>query len=174
VSELLDGDIVLVHARWWLRWLCAYDHAAIVWRRPIIPDEWDCYTVEAGMTGVRSWRMGNWGRGYTVVRPFTPSNERGRSLGYQAANAALRMQGTVYGWMRFARVIIRMVRRRLARFLPKKMVAAQVGVVCSELVALSWQLVGVELCPGVRTPSPDDLFDAVSGRRAEVVGEYAA
>jgi len=161
---LQDGDIALIRARWWLRWLCTYDHAAIVWRRQRAPDVWDYYTVEAGMTGVRSWVMGNWGRDITVIRPITPDNERGRSLGYQAANEALRLQGLVYAWGHLARVIGQLLRRKLLRI--------QTGVVCSEFAALAWRLVGVDLCPGVREPSPDDLHLAVEARRATVVANY--
>lgn len=36
-SGYRDGDIVLVRARWWLRPFCRYDHAAILWRYPVVP-----------------------------------------------------------------------------------------------------------------------------------------
>ena len=158
MSELWDGDIVLVSARKWTRPLMQYDHAGIIWRYRD-----DLYCVEAGASGVRSWPMAHWGRGYTVIRPIVAcakGDDRDRRLGEAVAATALRMQGWPYSWRHLARVVWRILGARIR---------AQEAVVCSELTCGAWRLNGVELCPGVLVPSPDDIWKAVAARRATVV-----
>ena len=158
-----DGDIVLVKARRWLRWLCTYDHAGIVWS---YDGAWHC--CEAGFSGVRSWPMGHWGRGYIIIRPIVAASHGSPwpcELGILVAADALAMQGEHYDLLHLVRAIWRIVKRKFRR----PGIAAQAGVVCSELACNVWRGRGVDLCPGVAVPTPDDLADAVMGRRAVLI-----
>jgi len=149
-----DGDVVLVKARPWVRWLTGarYDHAGMVWW---LRGRW--YTVEAGLSGVRDWTGPHWGRYFEVFRPEWTQQVDGEC----AVDAALSRLGERYSFRNLIAVIWKMLRRRG--------VGVQ-AVVCTELVAASWMAAGVNLCPGNAHPTPDELWAALSGEANATAG----
>jgi len=66
VTELFDGDIALVYARFPLSLRMKYEHAALLWSHL-----GRLYTVEAGLfSGVRTWQLGHWSMPFDVYRPI--------------------------------------------------------------------------------------------------------
>lgn len=68
-----------------------------------------------------------------------------------AASLALQELGTRYAFEHLPAVLWRIIHRPI-------MLQA---VVCTELVTHAWQQAGVDLCPGVQVPAPDDIYEAV-------------
>lgn len=147
MSNVRDGDIVLVRSRWWLRWLARYDHAALLYsRNPRLEGEarhW--YTVESGFSGVRDWPFPQT-RAYDVYRPLCLP-----SVAYDAISWAMTQRGQPYAWWHLPAVIWRMLRKRVE--------VAQARV-CSELVVDAFRSVGLDLCPGLPSPTPDDIAES--------------
>lgn len=138
-----DGDVILVRARPALRAFARYDHAALAWTR-----RGTLYTVEAGLSGVRSWTWAHWGRDFDVFRPEGASAMDGAV----AVDAALARLGEWYAFWNLVPIIGKMLRRR---------VVSVEAVVCTELVAQSWAAAGVWICPGNAHPSPDELYEGL-------------
>lgn len=161
-SVLRDGDIALIRARWWLRPLTRYDHAALVYsRNPRLNGEqrrW--YTIEAGPSGVRDWVYGHWPRAWDVYRPLCLPR-----VAYDAVSVAWQWRGQPYAWWHLSAVLKRMWTNRRQ----KKQSIARLSQarVCTELPRDAYLAVGLDLCPGIKRPAPDDIADS---RRVEYVG----
>jgi hypothetical protein len=147
---LREGDIVLIRSRWWLRWLCEYDHAALVWsRQPRLEGEVrHFYSLEAGFSGVRAYRYGHWPREWIVLRPACDIR-----VSYDAVTQAMRWLGDPYAIWHLPAVFRRMwTNRRQIRTSTDKL------RVCTELCRDAYLSVGLDLTPGIARPSPDDIF----------------
>ena len=154
---LRDGDIILIRARWWLRWLCKYDHAALLYsRNPRLDGEarrW--YSIESGFSGVRDWPFPQ-ARPYDIVRPFCMSN-----VAYDAISVAMTWRGQPYAAWHLPAIFWRMMQSKVQR------VEVRQARVCTELVRDAYKSVGLDITPGVNRPTPDDI--AGSKRVVEVI-----
>lgn len=146
--NLRDGDIALVRSRWWLRWLVQFDHAALVYsRQPRLEGEarhW--YTIEAGFSGVRDWRYGHWPREWVVMRPLCLPG-----VAYDAVSAAMTWRGDPYAWWNLPAIFRRAWSQRVETAALR---------VCTELVVDAYRAVGLDLCPGLPSPTPDDIRES--------------
>ena len=141
--DMREGDIVLVRARWWLRWRWQHEHGALVhWRRHATGLDW--YTLEVGFTGVRDWRYGHWPRPWDV---FTVRCED--EVAQAAVTAAMTWRGDPYAWWHLPALFRRTMQ-------PQEVRAAE-GRICTELVVDAYREVGVDLTPGIEYPTPDDI-----------------
>jgi len=148
-TELQDGDIVLVYARWPLSLIMRYQHAALLWSHM-----GRLYTVEAGpLSGVKTWRLGHWPMPFDVYRPVGANELAGQF----AAGCALKRLGEGYGWMD----VLRALWQRWAKPLQA------MKVICSDLVVQSWCEVGVFITSQSH-PLPDDIWRG----QVELVGSY--
>ena len=148
-SVLRDGDIILIRARWWLRWLCRYDHAALLYSRGT---EW--YTIESGFSGVRDWPFPQ-RRPYDIARPLCVSR-----VAYDAISVAMTWRGQPYAAWHLPAVFWRMMQSKAQR------VEVRQARVCTELVRDAYKEVGLDLCPGIKRPTPDDI---AGSKRVEVI-----
>ena len=161
MESLRDGDIALIRARWWLHPLTEYDHAALVWTwQPRLQGEaqyW--YSLEAGFSGVRAYRLAHWPRPFVILRPVCELR-----VSYDALTQAMRWLGDPYAWWHLPAVFRRIMERKRGKQNINTLSEARV---CTELVVDAYRAVGLDLCPGIERPTPDDIADS---KRVEHVG----
>ena len=144
---LRDGDIILIRARWWLHPLTRYDHAALLYSRGLAR-----YSIEAGFSGVRDWPWPQIGsRPWVIMRPQCDA-----STAYDAITWAMTQRGQPYAFWHLPAIIWRIMRARSYRRI-KGHIYAQEARVCSELVVDAYRAVGLDITPGVKRPTPDDI-----------------
>ena len=139
-----DGDIILVHSPWWLRWLMKYYHAAIVWNAgPALFGGELWFTIEAKWPKVGCWALHNYNRPYDVFRPVsrfdTPLLDAFSRLGER------------YSIKQALQVLWRCLLKKLGRPLP-------LAVACSPLVARAW---------GLNAFTPDEIAEELEGRQVK-------